>query len=66
MAEGHPLQTEQWGPFFEDISTADWSDTEINADTLAMYILENRTVGSGWREQAKSALDWSIADFRQP
>ena len=36
----YPLATNKWGPFFEDISTADYSDTEINADTMAAYILQ--------------------------
>lgn len=29
----YPLRTNRWGPFFEDIK--DWSDTEINAGTMA-------------------------------
>ena len=31
----YPLTNNRWGPFFEDVSTKDYSDTEINADTLA-------------------------------
>ena len=62
--KAYPLQTNKWGPFFEDIPTADWSDTEINADTLAMYILEHKDQWDPrWREQAKSALDWSSRTF---
>jgi hypothetical protein len=55
----YPLKTNKWGPFFEDIPTHDWTDTEINADTLAIYILENPEWDARWREQAKSALEWS-------
>ncbi len=62
--KSYPLTTNRWGPFFEDIPTADWSDTEHNADTLAMYILERReNWDPKWREQAKSALDWSYRTF---
>jgi hypothetical protein len=60
----YPLRTNKWGPFFEDIPTADWSDTEHNADTLAMYILERRkNWDENWREHAKSTLDWSYRTF---
>lgn len=37
----YPLRTNKWGPFFEDIETSDCSDTEINADTMAFYILDH-------------------------
>jgi hypothetical protein len=58
--KAYPLKTNKWGPFFEDVPTADWSDTEINADTLAGYILEHPEWDAGWREQARSALEWSF------
>ena len=35
----YPMKSNKWGPFFEDC--APWSNTEINADTVAMYILEH-------------------------
>jgi hypothetical protein len=57
----YPLRNNNWGPFFEDI--ADWSNTEINADTMAWYLLEN----PGWLPDsprlARSILDWSLATF---
>ncbi len=59
----YPLKTNRWGPFFEDIPTADYSDTEINADTLAAYILEHPGWDSDWRKQAKGILDWSYTKF---
>jgi hypothetical protein len=59
----YPLQTNKWGPFFEDIQTADYSDTEINADTLAMYILEHPEFDPQWKRLAKGALDWSMTTF---
>ncbi len=59
----YPLKTNKWGPFFEDIPTADYSDTEINADTMAMYILEHPDWDLKWQEQAKAILDWSYQTF---
>ncbi len=61
--KAYPLKTNKWGPFFEDIPTSAWSDTEINADTLAAYILDHPEWDPGWRPQAKSALDWSFRTF---
>jgi hypothetical protein len=61
--KAYPLKTNKWGPFFEDIPTADYSDTEINADTLAAYILEHPKWDPGWREQAKGILEWSYNTF---
>jgi hypothetical protein len=59
----HPLQNNKWGPFFEDIPTDAWSDTEINADTMAAYLLENPEWDPAWRERARGILDWSLARF---
>jgi hypothetical protein len=61
--KAYPLKTNKWGPFFEDIPTSAYSDTEINADTLAAYILTHPEWDPGWKEQAKSALDWSYKTF---
>ncbi len=56
----HPVKNNAWGPFFEDIPTADYSDTEINADTFAAYVLEMGSAwDADWKHQARSALDWS-------
>jgi Bacterial Ig domain len=57
----YPIQDQKWGPFFEDVG--DWSDTEINADTMATYILEHPEWDAGWREDSKAILDWSRAMF---
>ena len=59
----YPLANNRWGPFFEDVSTKDYSDTEINADTLAAYILEHPAWDPGWRAKARGILDWSYAMF---
>ena len=62
--KSYPLKTNKWGPFFEDIPTSAWSDTEINADTLAMYILEHPDWDPGWKQQAKAILGWSYDTFQ--
>ena len=52
----YPARTNKWGPFFEDIPR--WSDTQINATTFAMYILEHPELDSNWRENAGNILKW--------
>ncbi len=61
--KAYPLKTNKWGPFFEDVPTSAWSDTEINADTMADYILEHPDWDPRWRELSKSILDWSLKTF---
>lgn len=61
--KAYPLRTNKWGPFFEDIPTADYSDTETNADTLAMWILEHPEWDADWRQQARRILQWSYVTF---
>jgi hypothetical protein len=53
----YPLVTDKWGPFFEDIPQ--YSDTEINADTMAAYILTHPAWGPGWQKDAAGILQWS-------
>jgi hypothetical protein len=59
----YPLQTNRWGPFFEDIRTEHYSDTETNADTMALYILENPSWDADWRNHLESILNWSFTTF---
>jgi hypothetical protein len=54
----YPLKTNKWGPFFEDVDQ--WSDTEINAGTLAWYTLEHPQWDPNWQKDARSAQDWVI------
>ena len=52
----YPMQTNKWGPFFEDVPG--WSDTQINAVTFARFILENKNLFPGWKKGARNILDW--------
>ena len=61
--KAYPLRNNRWGPFFEDVSTKDYSDTEINADTLAMYILEHPDWDPKGVSLARGILDWSYRTF---
>jgi hypothetical protein len=54
--KAHPVKTNKWGPFFEDIPR--WSDTQINAITYAMFIMENPELDTGWRETVKGIFQW--------
>ena len=53
----YPLVTNAWGPFFEDVS--EYSDTEINADTMAAYILNHPAWEPNGQAQALSILQWT-------
>src|ERR1017187_1485433 len=54
----YPLRTNKWGPFFEDIPQ--YSDTEINADTMAAYILEHPAWDPNWQNDARGILQWTV------
>lgn len=55
----YPVHNNEWGPFFEDF--AGYTTTQINAVTLAMYIMEHRELwGDTWQVDARFALDWPI------
>ncbi len=51
-----PAKTNKWGPFFEDVPR--WSDTQINAITYAMYIMENKDLDPDWKETVKRIFQW--------
>jgi hypothetical protein len=61
--KAYPIKTNRWGPFFEDVPTHRYSDTETNADTMATYILERADWDIDWRRQAESILNWSFTTF---
>jgi hypothetical protein len=57
----YPLATNKWGPFFEDVSI--YSDTEINADTMAAYLLNHPEQYPESQAQAHAILDWVEHDL---
>ncbi|HKP88014.1 MAG TPA: hypothetical protein VJZ26_18060, partial [Blastocatellia bacterium] len=61
--KAYPIKTNKWGPFFEDVATNRYSDTEINADTMAAYILEHTDWAPDWKQQAEGILNWSLGTF---
>jgi len=57
----YPLKTNKWGPFFEDVPG--WSDTQINAISFAMFILQHRDLFPDWEEDVKSIFDWTYREL---
>ncbi len=51
-----PLKSNKWGPFFEDVGA--WSDTQVNAVTFAMYLLEHPDSSPAWQNDVRSIFDW--------
>jgi hypothetical protein len=54
--KAYPVKTNKWGPFFEDVPR--WSDTQINAITYAMFIMENPDLDPQWKETVKGISKW--------
>ena len=57
----YPLRTNKWGPFFEDIPG--WSDTQTNAITFAMFILQNQGLFPEWKNDVKGIFDWTYKEL---
>lgn len=57
----YPLKSNKWGPFFEDV--IGWSDTQINAITFAMYMLQNPTLFPGWQKDVKGIIEWTYKEL---
>ncbi len=57
----YPLRTNKWGPFFEDIPG--WSDTQTNAISFAMFILQHRDLFFSWKENVKGIIDWTYREL---
>jgi len=57
----YPIQNDLWGPYFEDVGG--WSNTEINAITIARYLIDHPSIDSAWRTDAKNILDWTMSQF---
>jgi len=53
-----PMQNNKWGPFFEDVPG--WSDTQINATTLAWYLMDNKSWDPDWKQDVRRIQDWVI------
>lgn len=51
-----PMQSNKWGPFFEDISG--WSDTQINAITFAQFIMSHREFFPDWKTDVNKIFHW--------
>ena len=59
--KAYPLKTNKWGPFFEDIPG--WSDTQTNAITFAMFILQHQDLFPDWKTDVKKIIDWTYAEL---
>src|SRR5579863_10305626 len=57
----YTMKTNKWGPFFEDI--VNFSQTQINAGTLAHYILEHPDWDPNWRTDVRGIQDWVIQNL---
>jgi hypothetical protein len=57
----HPMKTNNWGPFFEDI--AEYSNTAINAGTMAQYLVEESRRDPEWQPRMRGILDWVERTF---
>jgi len=52
----YPAKNNKWGPFFEDVPR--WSDTQINAITYAMYILNHPEYDDDWKQSTYNIIKW--------
>lgn len=62
--KNYPMKTNKWGPTFSDV--VNWSNTEINADSLAWYILENPWWDQNWKQEVRKILDSTERIFGNP
>jgi hypothetical protein len=53
----YPLKTNKWGPFFEDVPG--WSNTQTNAISFAMFILQHRNLFPEWKEDVRGIIYWT-------
>ena len=59
--KGYPLKTNKWGPFFEDIPG--WSDTQTNAISFAMFILNHSDLFPNCKKEVKGIIDWTYREL---
>lgn len=57
----YPAKNNKWGPFFEDVPR--WSDTQINAVTYAMYIMEHPELNKNWKETVSNIFKWVYSNL---
>jgi hypothetical protein len=57
----YPLKTNKWGPFFEDVPG--WSDTQTNAISFAMFIMNNRDLFPEWMKDVQSIFGWTYQEL---
>lgn len=57
----YPLKSNKWGPFFEDIPG--WSDTQTNAISFAMFIINHRDLFPQWQKDVKGIFDWTYHEL---
>lgn len=57
----YPVKTNKWGPFFEDIPR--WSDTQINAITYAMFIMEHPEHDPDWKKTVNGIFQWVYSEL---
>ncbi len=58
----YPQHNNNWGCFFEDIFLP--SNTETNAVTMAMYILNHPDWSATYKQDARNILDWTFNTFQ--
>jgi hypothetical protein len=59
--KNYPAKTNKWGPFFEDIPR--WSDTQINAITYAMFIIEHPELDADWKKTVPNIFQWVYSEL---
>lgn len=52
----YPVETNKWGPFFEDVPR--WSDTQINAVTFAMFLMDHPELDPQWQQTVRGIFEW--------
>jgi hypothetical protein len=59
--KAYPLKTNKWGPFFEDVPG--WSDTQTNAITFAMFIMNHPDFFPDWEKDVKGIIEWTYKEL---
>lgn len=54
--KAYPIKNQRWGPFFEDVPG--WSDTQINAVTMAQYMMEHAQFFPSAKDDVQKIFQW--------